>query len=221
MTAQTAVWAGSIGFLFSNSIGAGEPAYYVYVATGIALYMTFTIFFSDGVSAFLRESSLILNVPNPYLIYVGKLSVKALLQVVMSLPVLAAALYLSHTPLKPVALLALPGLALALVFGSGLSMFLASIAVRMRDLVFAVQAAMRLLLFITPVFWLVETRGGTRGMLAHVNPLYHHLQMVRAPLMGSAPEPINVVFAIGSAVIALAIGFMTFALMRKRIAIWL
>ena len=52
-----------------------------------------------------------------------------------------------------------------------------------RDLPFIVVNVMRLLMFITPVFWSHEGVGGWRGILYHWNPLTHYIDIFRRPVV--------------------------------------
>jgi lipopolysaccharide transport system permease protein len=221
MTIHTGFWALAVGYLLGPSIGHGDPSYFIYVTLGFALFSTFQIFIGDGAGVFVRAGNFILNVPNPFLVYVIKVGAKASIQVVMVAPVVVVAMLYARQPIALETLLVIPGLLLCGVFGIGVTLFLGTIAVRNRDVIFAVGAGMRLLLFITPIFWIVEDRSGTRGLVADANPLYHLITLVREPIMGVAPDPLHWMFGGASAVAALTIGFLTFAWFRGRMAIWL
>ena len=221
MTIQTGFWALAVGYLFGPTMGHGEPGYYVYVTVGFALYSTFQIFIGDGAGVFVRAGSFILNVPNPFLFYVIKVAAKASIQVAMVSPVIVVAMLYARQPITPQIVLAIPGLFLCGAFGIGVTLFLGTIAVRNRDVIFAVGAGMRLLLFITPIFWIVEDRGGTRSLIANANPLHHLITLVREPIMGQVPDPVHWIFGALSALVSLSIGFLTFARFRGRMAIWL
>ena len=221
ITIHTGFWALAVGYIFVPSIGHGEPSYFVYVTVGFALYSTFQIFIGDGSGVFVRAGSLILNVPNPFLIYVIKVAAKASIQVVMVSPVVIVAMLYARQPITPEIVYAIPGLLLCGAFGIGATLFLGTIAVRNRDVIFAVAAGMRLLLFITPIFWMVEDRGGIRGLIGNVNPLYHLITLVRAPIMGQVPDPFHWLVGGASALLSLCVGFLTFAWFRGRMAIWL
>ena len=221
MMLQTALWAGAIGYFLAPSAGRGEPSYYVYVTVGIALYSTFLIFISEGASVFVREKNLILNVPNPFLIYVLKIAAKALIQVVMTIPIIILSFLVAGLQPNGMILLAIPALVLLFLFGIGVTLTLGTLGVRFRDVIFATQAAMRLMLFVTPIFWIVEQRHGARRMLAEINPLYHFISIVRDPIMGKAADMHHWNIALASTVMALMLGFLLFAYYRGRIAIWL
>jgi len=221
MTLSTGLWTLAICFLLGPTIGRGEPGYYVYVSVGMALYSTFQIFISDGSTTFVRSASLILNVPNPFFIYVIRIAAKAAIQIIVVCPIVVIAMFVAGQSITPAILYALPGLVLCSAFGIGVTLLLGSFAVRYRDLVFAVQALMRLLLFVTPIFWIVAERSGPRVLVAYVNPLYHLIEVVREPVLGQVPDPVHWFFAGLSAVLALLLGFLTFAWYRGRMAIWL
>jgi len=221
MMIQTALWVGAICFFFGPSIGKNDPQYYIYVAVGISLYSTFLIFISEGVSVFIREASLILNVPNPFFIYVLKIAVKAIIQIIMTIPVIATVMLIAGKPLTSTSLLVMPGLVLCVLFGIGVTLLLGTLGARYRDIIFATHALMRLMLFITPIFWIVTQKTGLRTLIAEINPLYHLITVVRQPLLGILPASHHWYIATGSVIAALALGILIFSWYRGRIAIWL
>ena len=85
--------------------------------------------------------------------------------------------------------LCIPALALLLVNGVWVAMFFGMVATRFRDVAPLLEALVQLLFYVTPIVWTTRTlkdQGGEvaqRAMLAEVNPLYHYLEIVRAPLI--------------------------------------
>lgn len=220
ITFHLALWSLAIGFLYGPEMG-GSTNYLVYVTLGISIFSTMRVFLAQGASSFIGHAGTILNVPNPYLVYVLRLPVAAGIEFIMAIPVIALAFWLTNWMPGPVALLSIVGLLILFAFGIGTSLFLASVAPRIRDVVFLMNMVMRFLFFVTPVFWLVSEPHGARRLVAEINPLYHLLTIIREPLMGVTPDPVHYVISIAAALAALTLGFATFAKMRGRLAFWL
>ncbi len=115
--------------------------------------------------------------------------------------------------LFPLGLLAMAanGLWLAVLFGL--------LGARFRDIPQTVATLVQVAFFVTPVMWKVEMLGDNRW-IAQINPLYHLLEVVREPLLGTHPsvlswEIVLVITALGS-----LITLWVFSRFRGRIAYW-
>jgi ABC-type polysaccharide/polyol phosphate export permease len=58
------------------------------------------------------------------------------------------------------------------------------------DFQFIVVNAVRLLMFITPIFWTYHGLGGLLGFLYYWNPLTHYIDIIRTPIVEGV-LPIN------------------------------
>lgn len=221
MTIQTALTVAVVAFFLGPTVGKLHPSYLVYVAFGISLYTALQVFISGGVGVFVDEKNLILNVPNPFMIYVLKIAAKSAIQLAMAVPVMVVALSIDGHSITPAVWLAVPALLVCFVFGLGVTLGLGTLGTRYRDLIFATRATMRLLFFATPVFWIVDQTNAVRAMVANANPLYHLITLVRDPFLGRVPDAFHWVCGVGSAATALALGILLFAWNRGRMAIWL
>jgi ABC-type polysaccharide/polyol phosphate export permease len=130
-------------------------------------------------------------------------------------------LVLKPSLLSITALLAIPGLALVLLNGVWVSLLFGMVCLRFRDVPPLVSSALQIAMLITPLFWPADTLTGLkRFVFVELNPLYHVVDVVRAPLIGQVPEPISY-----GVMIAMTIGgwWLTYAMFkrfRKRIAYW-
>jgi ABC-type polysaccharide/polyol phosphate export permease len=79
---------------------------------------------------------------------------------------------------------------------------------------------MQFAIFMTPVFWTPE-RFPERHAVLLLNPFNHMLQVVRAPLLGKAVDPLSFALLAGLAVAGWAVTFSVFALTRRRIVHYL
>jgi ABC-type polysaccharide/polyol phosphate export permease len=57
--------------------------------------------------------------------------------------------------------------------------------------------------------------------IALINPAYHLLEVVRAPLLGQAPTLLNWAVAAGIAACSVALGVLSFVYARRRLNYWL
>lgn len=220
ITLQTALWVLAVGLFIGPSLVQDSPHYFAYVAIGFAVYNLFMVLFTEGSNVFIRSSNFILNIPNPYTIYVLKVLFRGIIQVIMALPVIVAAMLATGLQLHPMALLAIPGLLLCNVFGLGVILLFGSISVSLRDISFGLQAAMRLMMFVTPIFW-VATETGFRSLISNLNPIFHFMEIIRQPMLGESLAGPHWIAAIAFTIPTLIIGLAFFLHLRNKMAIWL
>jgi ABC-type polysaccharide/polyol phosphate export permease len=218
---QPLLWMLAMIALLRPTQVAQQPTYALYVALGVILYHGIQTFVTRGAQVFTREKGHILNIPLPLSIFVLKNAMLVVMEMAIASPIALVTIIVVGSPIGPAMLLAIPGMVIFLAFGIGVTLLLGTLAARIVDIVQAVQSAMRVLLFLTPVFWQPEGMGGIRHVFAYYNPLYYALLVVRAPLMGYSPEPWQWLVALGCAVVSLAAGVTVFARFRERIPVWI
>ena len=214
---QTTVWLVMIAVLLGPSLGQGRENYIVYVAGGMIIFQFFTGLLVDGAASFTRDAGLIQNIPNPMTLYLLRALFKSLFLFLAQVPVLIGAYVITGVGIDWQALWAVPGLLLStwVILGAGLA--LASITPRLRDIPFALNAAMRVLFFATPIFWLMDGRG-LRTLAANLNPFAHLLNVVREPLLGH-PVPVHSVYVcLACGAVSWVIGIILFSRARPHIA---
>lgn len=116
---------------------------------------------------------------------------------------------------------AVPGLVLVALNGVWIALVLGLFCLRFRDLQQLVGTLIQIAMFITPIFWLPESLQGTgRTVFIDLNPLFHLIEVVRAPLLGRAPSAETWLAALAMTVVGWAIAFALFGRFRRRIAYW-
>ena len=114
----------------------------------------------------------------------------------------------------------LPGLLLVVLNLVWLTLLLASVCTRYRDVPLILQTAVQMLFFVTPIFWSSEMMP-SRTILVHGNPFYHLLEAIRAPLLGATPAGETWIYLMVTLVLGWGLTFVIFTKFRRRIAYWL
>ena len=120
----------------------------------------------------------------------------------------------------PVHWMVIPGLIMTYVTVTFYSALAAMIAARFRDIRFIFPYFAQLLFFVTPIFWRPELIKGPKRLIAELNPLYHLVQLTRAPLLGSAPTVHNWTVSAGFLLVGVCAWLVLFPIYRRRIAFW-
>lgn len=104
-----------------------------------------------------------------------------------------------------------------------LSTTLAYVGVRFRDVPHALGLVMQGLWFISPVYFETKIfRSGGLHVLIDYNPVYHLLQIVRAPLLqGKWPTVVNYEYVLGTAIVFMIIAIVVGRKSERKVIFYL
>ena len=123
-------------------------------------------------------------------------------------------------PLSLTSLWALPGVVMLLANTYWMSLLIAIVCLRFRDVAQIVIYAIQIMLFISPILWLPTQVSPTNPAVIY-NPFFHLLAVVRSPIyQGLVPVGSwkfdSVMLVLGSVITA-----TTFILNRRKLVYWL
>lgn len=160
--------------------------YAPYLTAGFMTWWFISGSITDSCAAFTSNSQLIRNQPLPLGIYVLQVATRHGLLLAHNLIVfIVVALVFGLRP-RLETLLVIPGFAgvAGILATSGLS--LAIICARFRDIPHFVTNLLQIAMLVTPIMFL-KSMLGPRTALAQLNPFFHLVDAIRAPLMGEVP----------------------------------
>lgn len=183
----------SLGSLYSEIGGVAASVFVPHMAIGFVVWTLINGFVTGSANIFQRASSnilqgsmelsdiIIVDVFTNFLIFAHQVSI-----------IIAVFLFYS-LGLGWSAFVSIFGLGLIIINGIWLSYFFGILGARYRDLTEIVQAIMRIAFLATPIIWIPGDagRGGALSAFTTFNPFYHFLEIVRAPLLGNAIQPIS------------------------------
>ena len=213
-----------LALVFSKMFNSDIYSYAPYILSGIIVWKCIIACVTGGALSFVQADAYIKQFQHPLAIY-------TLRTVLTSIIVLA----LASTALLGWALIVLPENfgwhwlsvltifpLLALVLWP-LSTLLAYIGARFRDVPHATGLIMQALWFISPVYFEVKMfRKGGLDILVDYNPIYHVLQLVRAPLLdGVWPTLANYMFPLVTAVVFALLAWLVGRSAEKKVIFYL
>ena len=93
------------------------------------------------------------------------------------------------------------------------------VSARFRDVPQLINSVVQIVFFVTPIMWKPELlRNAT--YIAELNPFYHLIEIVRAPLLGSLPSANSYLAVLLITLINLIFVGAFFARFRSRISYW-
>lgn len=201
------------------------PHYPLYLLTGLAAWIFFSVSLQAAARSMLDNASLIRKTRFPRQL----VPLSAVATQLVTFAVMLAVLFVLNPALIPevrsTAWLALP---LAVVFAAlvgGLAVAVAAANVIFRDVEHLVGAILLPWFFLTPVLYrfdqfLGADQGGIVRLLRYGNPITPPIEAIRAPLWeGRLPRAVDVIYLCAAALAALALGAWVFARVDDRIAV--
>jgi len=213
-----------LALVFSRLLHADIGIYAPYILSGIIVWDFLVSNVTGGSLSFVQADAYIKQCRHPLAIYTLRSVLGSLIALMLaSLPLYAwSALILpQHIGWNWLAILSLFPLLAAIAWP--LATVLAYIATRFRDLPHALGLAVQALWFISPVYFEEKLfRQGGLDLLVDYNPIYHILQIVRAPLLqGSWPTTSNYAFALGTAVLLTLLAWLVGRKAERKVIFYL
>jgi len=125
-------------------------------------------------------------------------------------------------PMGLISLLSIPGFILATINLTWVTLILAVICARFRDMPQIVASLIQVTFYLTPIIWKPETVSAHAGIyLLDLNPVYHLIEIMRAPLLGQPPTLMNWLVSAALAIFGSLFALYFYGHYRRRIAYWL
>lgn len=222
LTINMAVLIGMLGFVFGTLFSQPMNEFLPYVATGLIVWGFLSTAISEGCTGFVSAEGIILQVRMPLFTHVMRVLWRNIIILGHNLLILPLLFLVFVKPVSPLALLAVPGFVLFVLNATWMMLILAVVCARFRDMTQIVQNMVQVLFYLTPIIWsaaLLPKRAGTA--MLDLNPFFHLISIVRAPLLGEAPTFLNWALSSLMMFVGWAVALLFFGRYRKRVPYWL
>jgi len=134
-----------------------------------------------------------------------------------------------HPGLGWYSLTAIPAFLLLALNACWITLLLGIISTRYRDIPQLINSLIQLLFYMTPIVWPIDQLygAGARGDLGkwvvpvvHLNPFYHFVQILRAPLIGQAVNPWSWAVVGGITIVGWGLALVAMRNYRARVSYW-
>jgi ABC-2 type transport system permease protein len=245
ITLSMGVTATGLGLLYSQLFNSPIATFLPYLTVGFIVWNFILGCLTEGSDAFISNEGLIKHLPAPLTVYALRTVWRLTLMFLHNLAVYAVVLVVFFGPLSTPgyvitdggtpqpglswsALLAIPAFALIAINGAWVAVLFGIISTRYRDIPQVVAALTQLVFFVTPIVWstdLLDKRFGAGGggwakLVAELNPAYHFIQILRAPLLGNTQSWHHWVFVGVVTVVGWALALLAMRNYRARISYW-
>lgn len=195
-----------------------------YVGLGFIGFFLISNGITSGMNAYISAGQQLSTTRLPYSAYVLRAQASVVLDFLHDAVVIVVIVLLFAIPFSLLWGWSIVAVLLIVLSSIGVGLWLGPLAARFRDVGPFVSALMRLMFFLTPIFWSIDEVEATgRAWMAWWNPLTYQLLAFRDPILGQlhpgAPiAPMTMAALI--AVFNLVFGLIVFTRVRARIPYW-
>lgn len=226
ITIATGVMALALGLLYSLLFRIPLAEFLPHVTVGLIMWGFISGAIKEGADIFIDNEGLIKQLPSALSVHVYRLVWRQTLFLLHNMVIWAILMLIFPRPLGWDILLAIPALILLIANGVWVAMFFGIVATRYRDVAPLLEALVQLLFYVTPIVWTTNTlktagpEMHTRARIVELNPLYHYMEVVRAPLIGAPLPMYHWYVVLGCTVGGLILAMLAMKQWRYRVSYW-
>lgn len=224
LTLSTGIMVAMMGVLYGRLFKMPLGIYLPFLASGTIIWGLISALLTEGCQSFMAADSLIKQVRMPLSLHVCRMIWRNLIVFFHNAVILVPVWLLFHKAISLAGLAAMAA-ALAAIAINALwaGILLGALCARFRDIGPLVGNLIQIVYFVTPIMWLpsVLEGKGIAWWLVIVNPFYHFIEIVRAPLLGDRVPTNSWIVVGGITVLGLAAGIYMLGRFRNRIPYWL
>lgn len=226
ITIATGVTAVAMGILYGALFDMELKYFLPYVTLGFIFWGFIETTILDGSVVFSTNEGLIKQLPAPVSIHVYRIVWRSLIIFAHNVVIYAIILVVFPQPLNWTALLVIPAMLLYILNAVWVTIVFGIMSTRFRDIGQLLSTMIRLVFFMTPIIWSAKSlenasaQMSDRAKLAQLNPMYHYLEIARAPLMGESVALYHWLIVIGCTFVGWVAAMLVMRNFRSRVPYW-
>lgn len=223
LTMSMAITVYTMGYLYSAIFKMEMATYFPYLVGGMLSWTLISTCYNELVDGFTASESMIKQMKLPYTLYVHRIVFRNIIIFLHNLLVMVPVYVIFHDTVHITfyTLALIPGLLIIYANTAILGLILAMLGGRYRDISQIVKSLIQVVFFITPVMWKPSALPPEKAFIVNYNPFASLIELIRAPLTGSMPEPGTYAMALGTTLVGMFFCWQMFKKYRARIVYWL
>jgi ABC-2 type transport system permease protein/lipopolysaccharide transport system permease protein len=219
ITLSMGILVSALGVLYGKIFNRDLSEYMPYLAAGYIVWGFLSASILDGAKSFLSAEGLIRQLAAPLSLHVYRVLWTNLLIFAHNIWIYVALALWFRVDVDWSLLLFIPALGLLLLNAVWIGLLLGLLSARFRDIPMILSSIVQVSFFITPVLWKPDMLAGRTVILA-VNPFFHYVEIVRAPLLGESASAQSWLLVLMMTVLGWATALLFYTVYRWRIAYW-
>jgi lipopolysaccharide transport system permease protein len=222
LTINKAVLIAAIGLVFGTLFGQPMAQFLPHVAIGLIVWGFISSTMSSACGSFIVNKGIILQINLPLYTHLMRDLWHETIILAHNIVIIPILLIVLQASIDWHVILVIPGFTLLVLNLVWISLVLAVLCTRYRDVTQIVQNVLQVLFYLTPIIWnahLMPDR--VNRLILEINPFFHMLEVIREPILGTAPGMSSWIYLSVMAVVGWAFALPFFGFFRRRIAYWL
>jgi len=219
LTISMGVMVAALGLVYAELFGHTLADYLPQLALGLIVWSFISTPIVDGCNIFIGSEGVIRQLRAPLSVHVFRMMWRNLIILAHNMVIYVVLALVFRIWPGPAALLAVPGLFILCLNAMWTALLLGLVSARFRDIPYMIASVIQLLFLVTPIMWSADQIANR--LVVELNPFYHLIELVRAPLLGAVPGPATWAVAIGVTAAGWLVTLAFFIRFRERIAYWI
>ena len=220
LTISMVIMIAAMGLIYARMFNMEIARYLPFLTVGLVIWSFVSTVITEGCQTFLSAQNVITQVRMPFSVHAWRTVYRNLIVLAHNMVIVPLVLLMFSVPIGWSVVVIVPALAILTINGIWVSILLGMISARYRDVPPIVTSFVQVIFFVTPIFWPPEAVGVWMQALP-LNPLFAAVDVVRAPLLGSAPLAYSWPVLLIVTVVGCLGTFAFFVKFRSRIAYWI
>lgn len=221
ITISMAVMITTMGLVFGNLFKTEIKEFLPFLTLGLIIWSFILGSITEGCEALISAEGIIKQLPVPLHVHVLRVVWKNFIIFLHNIVIFPFVLLAVGKGVNWDIFLAIPGFLLLVLNLSWFLMVIAMVCARFRDMTQIILSIMQVVFYLTPVIWMPKLLSHRVGqVLLDLNPLYHLIDLVRAPLLGQVPALSSYILAVVMGIIGLVFSTIMTSKYKYRVPYW-
>ena len=220
ITISMAIFVVLLGVIYAKLFRQELRVFLPYIAMGLIVWGFISGTTTEACSQFLENGGIIRQIRLPYTIYAMRMIWRSFIVFLHTVVLIVPIAIFFRMEFGWGTLLAIPGMFLVVLNQIWVAIVIGTVATRFRDITQLVTTAIQISMFVTPIMWPLSAIPDAR-FIADINPFYHLIELVRAPLLGSAAEPLSWIVVVAMCAVGYGLAAMALTRASPRLVYWL
>ena len=222
LTISMGVMITMIGIIFGQALQVPMNDYLPFVASGIIFWNFISSGINEGSISFINSAGMIRQLALPLTTYPLRVLWRNIVVLAHNIAILPLVLVVVGRAINVNILWIIPGFMLLVINIFWISIFSGICCTRFRDLPPIIGSLLQVFFYLTPIIWMPDSvNGRVSAWIVSTNPVFHLLELVRAPILGYCPSLVSWMVVLCLAIFGLIITLIFFGKYKKRIAYWI
>ena len=220
ITISTGIMVLGMGPLYGALLKQELGPYIRYLALSFIIWIFISGVINETCSAFINAGGFIKEIKLPLFVHVLRVLTKNLIMLAHNSVIMLVVLVFYPPTHIWIVFLAFFGLIVVVLNLLWIGLIAALLCARFRDIPQIVTNFVQVAFFISPILWKAEMLGSNQWV-ANLNPLYHLVEVIRAPLLGQPPANLSWIVVFGMLISGSVFALWLFSRFRARVAYWI